>query len=394
MIYFDHSATTPVTDEVKETIKYYLDFFGNPSSHYGIGFEARKLIEHARKKIADSINCEPENVYFTSGGSEGDNWAVKGSMVALDPWVITTTLEHHAVSYAVDNIIWSDAMSHGGNTEQYFKERLRLLHPNKQGIVRIDNFAEVVDAMDYRPALVSVMMVNNEIGTIQPIKEISRIIENQALSRWIIFHTDAVQAVGHIALDVQALGVDVLTVSGHKFGTPKGIGFNYINNKLFTNRQLIHGGAQENGLRAGTENLPYIMAVAQAFEEANNCRQTLYVKKLRDDLWGEIKRVIPDARVNGSMEHRIDSNLNICIPGIGAQELVAMMDSMHDVCISTGSACNSGSAVPSHVLKAIGLSDEDANSSIRITLGPENTWEECEQFAKFLEYDVNILREG
>ena len=398
MIYFDHSATTPVTDEVKETIKYYLDYFGNPSSHYGIGFEAKKLIENARKQIADSINCGPENIYFTSGGSEGDNWAIKGSLAALDPWIIISTFEHHAVENAVYCAIWSDASRLSNGDQEIvniaFKERLKLLRPNKQGMIRIDDFKQQMEALDYRPAIVSAMMVNNEIGTIQPIKEMANIVADQALSKWIIFHTDAVQAVGHIPINIKELGVNVLTVSGHKFGTPKGIGFNYIDDQtFFKGNQLIHGGHQEGGLRAGTENLPYIMAVAQAFETANKCIDTEYVRSMRDRLWDLIQTEIPNVKLNGSATHRIDSNLNICIQGIDAQQLVAMMDTMHKVCISTGSACTSGEATPSHVLKAIGLSDEDANSSVRITLGSDNTWEECVQFIKFLKFDVGALRE-
>ena len=374
MIYFDHAATTPITNEVFDVMKNYFDYFGNPSSHYSIGFEAKEMINRARKQIADSINCEPENIYFTSGGSEGDNWAIRSIRrpFAKKNRPIISAFEHHAVSHAAALMgeYKSLAVGEGGVIDpSYIEERLKL-----------------VDHDLY--STVSMMMVNNEIGTIQPVKELAELAHTYGY----IFHTDAVQAVGHVHLDVKDLDVDMLTVSGHKFGCPKGIGFNYIK-PLPVIRPFIMGGAQENGMRAGTENVPYIMAIAQAFETANKCLDTAYVKSTRDLLWDTILQEVRGVLLNGSMENRIDSNLNFCIKGVDAQQLVAMMDSLHDVCISTGSACNSGQASPSHVLKAIGLSDEDANSSIRITLGADNTWAECIQFVKYLKYDVAMMRE-
>lgn len=374
MIYFDHAATTPITNEVFDVMKNYFDYFGNPSSHYGIGFEAKEMINRARKQIADSINCEPENICFTSGGSEGDNWAIRSIRrpFAKRNRPIISDFEHHAVSYAAALMGEYKSLAVGEDgviDPSYIEERLKL-----------------VDHDLY--STVSMMMVNNEIGTIQPVKELAELAHTYGY----IFHTDAVQAVGHVHLDVKDLDVDMLTVSGHKFGCPKGIGFNYIK-PLPAIRPFIAGGGQENGMRAGTENVPYIMAIAQAFETANKCLDTAYVKSTKDLLWDTILQEVRGVRLNGSMENRIDSNLNFCIKGIDAQQLVAMMDSLHDVCISTGSACNSGQASPSHVLKAIGLSDGDANSSIRITLGADNTWAECIQFVKYLKYDVAMMRE-
>lgn len=374
MIYFDHAATTPLTNEVVDIIKDYLDYFGNPSSHYGIGFETKEMITKARKQIADSINCEPENIYFTSGGSEGDNWAIRSIRrpYAKRNRPIISAFEHHAVSHAAALM---------GEYKNLAVEENGVIDPSY-----IEERLKTIDHEMY--AIMSMMMVNNEIGTIQPIKELAEL----AHSYGYIFHTDAVQAVGHIPLNVKELGVDMLTVSGHKFGAPKGIGFNYIK-PLPVIRPFIMGGAQENGMRAGTENVPYIMAIAQAFETANKCLDVAYVKSTRDLLWDTILQEVRGVLLNGSMENRIDSNLNFCIKGIDAQQLVTMMDSMHEVCISTGSACNSGEATPSHVLKAIGLEDKDANASIRITLGADNTWAECVQFVKYLKYDVSMLRE-
>lgn len=373
MIYFDHSATTPVTEEAKETILYYLDYFGNPSSHYGIGFEAKKLINKARKQIADSLGCEPEEIFFTSGGTEGDNWAIRSLRrpgMSRNRAIISS-IEHHAVEYAASRL-----------------GEYKHLAVEPSGILSPVHFEEVVDAINLNEyGLASIMTVNNEIGTIQPIGQLVKIAHEHGL----YFHTDAVQAVGHIRLNVQNLGVDMLTVSGHKFGTPKGVGFNYIKRGTPV-RPFILGGAQENGMRAGTENVPYIMAVAQAFEAANKTEHTAYIRSTTESLWDLINTDVKGVKLNGS-SYRIDSNLNICINGVDAQQLVSMMDTMHGICISTGSACNSGSPKPSHVLKAIGLSDNDANSSIRITLGAENTWAECVQFVKCLKYDVAALRE-
>lgn len=373
MIYFDHAATTPLTQEVKDVLREYEDYFGNPSSQYSIGFETKEMINRARKQIADSINCDPENIYFTSGGTEGDNWAIRALRRPFKSRnkPIISSIEHHAVTYAAAKLA-----------------EYKCLNVSEEGIMEPKHLEEVLADTDLQQyGIVSIMMVNNEIGTIQPIKELAKVAHDHNMR----FHTDAVQAVGHVPINVYDLGVNMLTVSGHKFGTPKGIGFNYIMPDIAV-QPFIVGGSQQDKMRAGTENVPYIMAIAQAFESANKCKNVQYVKELKDYLWSKIRSEVPDALLNGSPIMRIESNINVCFSGADAQQLVAMMDNMHGVCISTGSACNSGEATPSHVLKAIGLSDEDANSSIRITLGPDNNRSECDEFIKYLKYDLAVLR--
>lgn len=375
MIYLDHAATTPPTQKALHAIEIGLRVWGNPSSHYDIGFLARDTIERARKEIAESINCEPEEIYFTSGGSEGDNWIIRKTWNPPFPVKkpVVSVFEHHAVLNA--------AMARGNYLS---------VPVERSGVVDPDVLDDILERHKTEPyGLVSIMTVNNEIGTIQPIKELAEVAHKHGL----LFHTDAVQAVGHIPLDVKEFGVDMLTVSGHKFGCPKGIGFNYVRKGTTVLKPFIAGGHQENNMRAGTENTPYIAAIAVAFAEANRCKDVDAIRQMRANLWDSMLVSIPDISLNGSQKQRIDSNINVCIHGVDAQMLVALLDSQ-GICVSTGSACNSGEPQPSHVLKAIGLSDEDANSSIRITLGPENTMDELEFFVKYLQQDVEVLREG
>ena len=374
MIYLDHAATTPPTKAALRAAEIGLQVWGNPSSHYDIGFTARRMIDGARKEIAESINCEPEEIYFTSGGSEGDNWIIRKT------WNPPLPVKKPVVSAFEHPAILNAAIARGNYLS---------VPVERSGIVDPDVLDDILDRHKSEPyGLVSIMTVNNEIGTIQPIKELAQVAHKHGL----LFHTDAVQAVGHVPLDVKELGVDMLTVSGHKFGCPKGIGFNYVRKGMTALKSFIAGGHQENNMRAGTENTAYIAAIAVAFAEANKCKNVDAVRQMRADLWDSMLIRIPNIDLNGSQRQRIDSNINVCIHGIDAQTLVALLDSQ-GICVSTGSACSSGIPLPSHVLKAIGLSDEDANSSIRITLGPENTMDELDFFVKYLQQDVEALRE-
>ena len=329
MIYLDNAATTPICDAAKNAIIEHLDDFGNPSSSHSFGHQAKMLIEDARERIAKCINAEPDEIYFTSGGSEANTWV-------LDQFNTVATMYENVSHWLID--------------------------------------------------LVSCMYVNNEIGTIQPIKEIAEIAHNKKM--W--FHTDAVQAVGHIPIDVKDIDCDMLSASGHKFGAPKGTGFLYIKNRRFSLLDsLIYGGKQEQGIRGGTENVLGIVAMAVALEDSvsNMKERNAHVHELREILLSTLLS-IDGVHLNGSLNNRVSSNINIRIDGVKGEDVVAMCD-QYGICISSGSACNEGNAEPSHVLKAIGLTDEQAISSVRITLGHQNTLEEinyvCDIFPKIIE---------
>ena len=357
MIYLDNAATTPICDAAKKAIIEHLDDFGNPSSVHEFGYKARELIEEARAKIAQVINAEPNEIYFTSGGSEANTWALHyGSSFA-------STLEHHSV---VPNIFY--------NTVDNF------------GMISINDLEKKVRKFD-RIDMISCMTVNNEIGTIQPIKNLARMAHHNGY----LFHTDAVQAVGHIPIDVKDIKCDMLSASGHKFGSPKGVGFLYVKNgvDLFS---LINGGKQERGIRGGTENVLGIIAMAAALEDSvkHMEERNEHIKKLNTRLLIELLS-IDGVYLNGSFEHRVNSNINVRIDGIKGEDVVAMCD-QYGICISAGSACNEGVATPSHVLKAIGLTDKEALSSVRITIGHQNTIEEIEQAAKIIKEVITILR--
>lgn len=332
----------------------HLDDFGNPSSNHELGRKSRVLIEDARERIAKCINAEPDEIYFTSGGSEANTWALNefGS--------IATNLEHHSINAA------------------------RYMPVDTNGIANIDAYKSMTywigDA-------VSCMYVNNELGTIQPIKEIAEIAHDK--KKW--FHTDAVQAVGHIPIDVKDLNCDMLSASAHKFGGPKGIGFLYIKKDGPELDSLIYGGKQERGLRGGTENVLGIVSMAAALEEAveNMEDHNDWVKYLRDYMLEKLLK-IPGSHLNGSLENRVCSNINIQFDGVSGARLVNLCN-LYGVCISSGSACNEGISEPSHVLKAIGLTDEEALSSVRITIG-RNTKQEIEQAANIITKLVERIR--
>lgn len=356
MIYLDHAATTPICEAAKKAIIKHLGDFGNPSSSHTIGHVAKTLIEDARERIAKCINAEPNEIYFTSGGSEANTWA----LYSLE--TLSTNIEHHSLHAD----IFLQVGTHDITDPKTYK------NINK-----------------WTTSLVSCMYINNEIGSIQPIKEIAEMVHENKM--W--FHTDAVQAVGHIPIDVKKINCDMLSASGHKFGAPKGIGFLYIKTNGPDLESFIHGGKQERGIRGGTENTLGIVAMADALEDSvkHMEERNKHIKWLRDILLSTLLS-IDGVYLNGSLDNRVESNINIRIDGVSGQDVVAMANE-YGICISAGSACNEGTATPSHVLKAIGLTDEEALSSIRITLGYQNTFEEIEYVCDILPKIIARLRE-
>lgn len=355
LIYLDHASTTPICEAAKKVILEHIDDFGNPSSVHELGLKARMLIEDARERIAKCINAEPDEIYFTSGGSEANTWALNEFNT------ITTELEHHSVNAT------------------------RYMDVNNDGIADINVYKGltywIYDA-------VSCMYVNNELGTIQFIKEIAEIAHDK--KKW--FHTDAVQAMGHIPIDVKDLNCDMLSASGHKFGAPKGIGFLYIKKNGPKLDSLINGGKQEQGIRGGTENVLGIVSMAVALDDAveHMEERNTHIKYLRDKMLSKLLE-IPGSHLNGSIENRVVSNINIRFDGVLGSRLVTLC-SLYGVYISSGSACNEGVSVPSHVLKAIGLTNEEALNSVRITLGHENTEQEIDQSVEIITKLVERIR--
>ena len=361
-VYADNAATTPVTPAVLEAMTPWLmENYGNPSSIYSIGRAARTAVEKARRQVAAALNAEPGEIYFTSCGTEADNWALKGSMrrwaAKGKKHLITAAFEHHAILHS------AKALEKEGFEVTY-------LPVTPEGLV---DPAELEKAIREDTALVSIMLANNEIGTVQPIAELAAIAH--AHGAW--FHTDAVQAVGHIPVDVKALGVDMLSLSGHKFHAPKGVGALYVKNGILPNI-FMDGGAQEKGRRAGTENLASIVGLGEAITvataslEENMARITAMRDRLIDSLLQ-----LPRPRLNGSREHRLPGNLNISFEGIEGESLLLRLD-MAGICASSGSACTSGSLDPSHVLMAIGLKHEVAHGSLRLSLSELTTEEDID----------------
>ena len=375
-VYADNAATTPVTPAVLEAMTPWLmENYGNPSSIYSIGRAARTAVEKARRQVAAALNAEPGEIYFTSCGTEADNWALKGSMrrwaAKGKKHLITAAFEHHAILHS------AKALEKEGFEVTY-------LPVTPEGLV---DPAELEKAIREDTALVSIMLANNEIGTVQPIAELAAIAH--AHGAW--FHTDAVQAVGHIPVDVKALGVDMLSLSGHKFHAPKGVGALYVKKGILPNI-FMDGGAQEKGRRAGTENLASIVGLGEAITvataslEENMARITTMRDRLIDSLLQ-----LPRTRLNGSREHRLPGNLNISFEGIEGESLLLRLD-MAGICASSGSACTSGSLDPSHVLLAIGLKHETAHGSLRVTIGDETTDEDVDYFLEQLPPIVERLR--
>lgn len=376
VVYFDNAATTRVRPEVCQAMaKYFSESYGNPSSIYKIAQENKTAVEKGREQVAKAINAEKNEIYFTAGGSESDNWAIKGiaeSYANKGKHIITLAIEHHAVLH----------------TCEYLESKgfeVTYLPVDEFGLVNID---ELKKAIRKDTILISIMFANNEIGTIQPIKEIGAIAKENG----IIFHTDAVQAVGHLPIDVKEMNIDLLSMSSHKFYGPKGIGALFIR-KGIKIKPLIHGGAQERNRRAGTENVPGIVGMGLAIELITNELQeeTKRLSYLRDKLIDGILNAIPYSRLNGDKEKRLPGNVNISFEFIEGESILLMLD-MKGICASSGSACTSGSLDPSHVLLAIGLPHEKAHGSLRLSLGMFNTEEEVDYIIKELPPIVERLR--
>jgi cysteine desulfurase len=374
-VYADNAATTAVSKPVLDAmIPYFIENYGNPSSIYSIGRDAREAIDTARQKVADAIGAEAQEIYFTSGGSEADNWAIRGTAIAnvkKGKHLITSRFEHHAVLHTMK------ALEKEGFEVTY-------LEVNANGVIKPEDLAAAI-----RPdtTLVTIMYANNEIGTIQPIPELAKICHD----RGVTFHTDAVQAIGHVAINVKDQGIDLLSLSAHKFHGPKGVGVLYIRKGLrFPN--LIEGGAQERNRRAGTENVPGIVGLATAIELATTdiAEKGEKVKALRDRLIDGILK-LPCTRLNGDRINRLPGNVNISVEGIEGESLLLMLD-MNGICASSGSACTSGSLDPSHVLLALGLRHEVAHGSLRLTIDENTTQEDIYYILEVLPTIVDRLR--
>ncbi len=375
VIYADHAATTAVTPEVlRAMLPYFCEDYGNPSGVYSVARRARQAVDAARSAVAAALGARREEIFFTSGGSEADNWAIRGVAHALagrGRHLITTRFEHHAVLHTMR------ALEKEGFSVTY-------LPVGKTGVVRP---ADLVAALTPDTTLVSVMYANNEIGTIQPIPELAGICRE----RGVLFHTDAVQAVGHLPIDVADQCIDLLSLSAHKFHGPKGVGALYIRNGVkFPN--LIEGGAQERGRRAGTENVPGIVGLGAAVTAA--CRdipaRAEKTRQLRDRLIDGLL-ALPDVRLNGDRERRLPGNVNVTCGGVEGESLLLLLD-MAGICASSGSACTVGSLDPSHVLLAVGCSGEEARGSLRLTLGEENTEAEVDRMIETVARSLARLR--
>lgn len=375
-IYMDNAATTRVTEPVMEAMQpYFCEIFGNPMSIHGFGRESRIAVEKARKQVADAIGAKPNEIYFTGCGTEADNWAVRGTAYARKnkgKHIITSAIEHHAILHTCQQL------------EQEGFE-VTYVPVDEFGVIRMDELERAI-----RPdtILISVMSANNEIGTIQPIEEIAKL----AHAHGILFHTDAVQAIGSIHFDVKAMGIDMLSMSGHKFHSPKGIGALYIRNGVRIQR-LMTGGAQERTQRPGTENLASIVGMGKAIELAteNIDRHNAQLSAVRDRLIDRILAEIPYTRLNGHRTQRLPGNCNISFQFIEGESLLLSLD-LKGIAASSGSACTSGSLDPSHVLLAIGLPHEIAHGSLRLSLSEENTLEQADKVVDALKEIVARLR--
>ena len=375
-IYVDNAATTKMNAAVaEEMIPFMTEFYGNPSSIYLEGREAKRAVEKSREQVAKAISAEPKEIYFTGSGTEADNWAVRSAASAYSnkgKHIITSSVEHHAVLHTLKKL-----------EREGFE--VTLLDVGADGIV---DPADVEKAIREDTALVTIMYANNEIGTLQPIDEIAKICKEKKVT----FHTDAVQAVGHVPVNVHAQNIDMLSLSGHKFHGPKGIGVLYVRKgvPLFN---LIEGGAQERGRRAGTENIPAIVGMAAALKEAvaNMDENMVKIAAMRDRLIEGLS-TIEHSRLNGDAKKRLPGNVNFCFEGIEGESLLLLLDEK-GIEASSGSACTSGSLDPSHVLLAIGLPHEVAHGSLRLTLCEENTPEQIEYIIKEVPGIVSYLRD-
>ena len=375
-VYADNAATTCVSKVARDAMMPYLtEMYGNPSSLYSFAQDAKEGLDAARKTVAECIGAEPKEIYFTSGGSEADNQAIvsaaKAGAKKGKKHLISTKFEHHAVLHTLKAL-----------EKQGFE--VTLLDVHEDGVVRLEDLEAAVRE---DTALVTIMFANNEIGTVQPVKEIGAFCR----SKGIPFHTDAVQAAGHTPIDVNEMNIDMLSMSGHKFHAPKGVGVLYArkNMPLFN---IIEGGAQERGKRAGTENMAGIIALAAALKESCDAieENTAKIIPMRDKLFAELSK-IPHSKINGSLEHHVPGTVNMCFEGIEGESLLLMLDA-NGICASSGSACTSGSLDPSHVLLSIGLPHEVAHGSLRLSIGEYNTMEEIDHIIEVVPRVVEYLR--
>lgn len=371
MIYLDNAATTKTAPEVVEAmLPYFTEFYGNASTVYDFAANSKAAIAKGRQQIADVIGAKKEEIYFTAGGSESDNWALKATFEAYKNkgnHIITTKIEHHAILHTCEYL------------EKERGAKITYLDVDENGFINLD---ELQKAITPETILISVMAANNEIGTLEPLKEIGQI----AREHGILFHTDAVQAFGHIPINVDEMNIDMLSASGHKINGPKGIGVMYIR-KGVQIRSFIHGGAQERQRRAGTHNVPGIVGLGKAVElaKANMAERSAYETKLRDHLIERVTNEIPYTRLNGHKTDRLPNNANFCFRFIEGESMLILLDQA-GICGSSGSACTSGSLDPSHVLLAIGLPHEIAHGSLRLTLSEKTTLED-------IDYTVDKLKE-
>lgn len=377
MIYLDNAATTKTAPEVVDAmLPYFSEYYGNASTIYSLGAESKKAMDHARQIIADSLGAKPEEIYFTAGGSESDNWALKATAEAYaskGKHIITTKIEHHAILH----------------TCEYLEKRgfeITYLNVDRDGLISLD---ELKAAIRPDTILISVMFANNEIGTIEPIAEIGEIAKEHG----VLFHTDAVQAYAQVPINVDEMHIDMLSASGHKLNGPKGIGFLYIR-KGVKIRSFVHGGAQERSRRAGTENIPGIVGLGAAVERAMRIMDSKTQREieLRDYLIGRLENEIPHCWLNGHRTKRLPNNINFSFLFIEGESMLIMLD-MKGICASSGSACTSGSLDPSHVLLAIGLKHEEAHGSLRLTLSEDSTKEEMDIVAEEVKTIVQRLRD-
>ena len=376
LIYLDNAATTKTSEEVVAAmLPYFTEYYGNPSSVYEFASESKKAVSNARRTIAETLGAQENEIYFTAGGSEADNWALKATAEAYQSkgkHIITTKIEHHAILH----------------TAEYLEKRgfeITYIGVDENGVVKVDELEKAI-----RPdtILISVMFANNEIGTIQPIKEIGEIAKKHG----VLFHTDAVQAYGQLPINVDELHIDMLSSSGHKLNGPKGIGFLYIR-KGVKIRSFVHGGAQERKRRAGTENVPGIVGYGKAAEIAAKTMKERTAKEieLRDHLIDRVLEEVPYTRLNGHRTNRLPNNANFSFQFVEGESLLILLDN-NGICASSGSACTSGSLDPSHVLLAIGLPHEIAHGSLRLTLSAETTMEDIDFVVDCIKQIIERLR--
>lgn len=376
LIYLDNAATTKTSEEVVAAmLPYFTEYYGNPSSVYEFASESKKAVSNARRTIAETLEAQENEIYFTAGGSEADNWALKATAEAYQSkgkHIITTKIEHHAILH----------------TAEYLEKRgfeITYIGVDENGVVKVDELEKAI-----RPdtILISVMFANNEIGTIQPIKEIGEIAKKHG----VLFHTDAVQAYGQLPINVDELHIDMLSSSGHKLNGPKGIGFLYIR-KGVKIRSFVHGGAQERKRRAGTENVPGIVGYGKAAEIAAKTMKERTAKEieLRDHLIDRVLAEVPYTRLNGHRTNRLPNNANFSFQFVEGESLLILLDN-NGICGSSGSACTSGSLDPSHVLLAIGLPHEIAHGSLRLTLSAETTMEDIDFVVDCIKQIIERLR--